>query len=241
VGQVLRLGGEERHYLGRVLRARLGESVRIADGLGHGRVSILRSFDGEEALLEIQSVADDVAEPWILHLALCPPRGDAFEEAQEAAVQLGAQSLILLKSQRTLANFDGAALQGARLAKRMQEACRQCERSAVPPVLGPVDLEAFLAGPLAGLRLIASERGGLPLNQALQGVAAGTEIHSVVGPEGGFSSQELAAASQQGWTPVTLGPRALRVPVAVAALMAGLRTLQPQSSGPASGPWKDRA
>jgi 16S rRNA (uracil1498-N3)-methyltransferase len=187
----------------------------------------LRGFEGDAAVLEITAVADDAVEPWALHLALCPPRGDAFDEAQEAAVQLGVQSLTLLKSQRTLANFDGGSLQPARLAKRMQEACRQCERSGVPPVQGPQALGLYLEAPRPGLRLIASERGGLPLRLAVQGLAPGAEIHAVVGPEGGFGAEELSLAAEQGWMAVTLGPRALRVPVAVSALLAGLRTLQP--------------
>jgi 16S rRNA (uracil1498-N3)-methyltransferase len=226
LGETLRLGGEERHYLGRVLRARNGEEVRVADGLGRAVVAVLRGFEGEHAALEALRQADDVPEPWALHLALCPPRGDAFEQAQEAAIQLGVESLILLRSQRTLANFEGGAMQPERLAKRMQEACRQCERSKVPPVLGPFDLAAYLAEPREGLRLFASERGGQPLAQVLKAVPKGAHIHCVVGPEGGFDAAELQAATERGWTPITLGPRALRVPVAVAAFLAGVRTLQ---------------
>jgi 16S rRNA (uracil1498-N3)-methyltransferase len=228
VGETLRLDGDQRHYLGRVLRARAGEELRVADGRGGAVVAVLRGFEGEHAVLEAIRGADDVAEPWALHLALCPPRGDAFDQAQEAAVQLGVESLILLRSQRTLANFDGGALQAERLAKRMQEACRQCERSQVPPVLGPQNLDAYLAEPREGLRLFASERGGLPLAQALKGAAPGAVIHGVIGPEGGFDAAELQAATGHGWIPVTLGPRALRVPVAVTAFLAGIRTLQPQ-------------
>jgi 16S rRNA (uracil1498-N3)-methyltransferase len=227
LGQTLRLGGDERHYLGRALRARPGERVRIADGLGAGVVAVLRGFEGDDAVLEAESPSDDVGEAWSLHLALCPPRGDAFELALEAAVQLGVESLILIRSQRTLANFDGGAMQPERLQRRLQEACRQCERSRVPVVRGPVSLEQYLAQPGEGRRLFASERGGQALSQALQGVAAGAVIRTVIGPEGGFAAEELQAATAQAWTPVTLGPRALKVPVAVAALFAGLRTLQP--------------
>jgi 16S rRNA (uracil1498-N3)-methyltransferase len=226
LGQTLRLGGDERHYLGRALRARPGERVRVADGLGAGVIAVLRGFEGDDAVLEAESPSDDVSEPWSLHLALCVPRGDAFDLALEAAVQLGAESLILLRSQRTLANFDGGALQPERLQRRLQEACRQCERSRIPAVQGPLSLEQHLAQPGEGLRIFASERGGQPLAQAVQGAPAKAVIRCVIGPEGGFTAEEVQAAASQAWSPVTLGPRPLKVPVAVAALFAGLRTLQ---------------
>ncbi len=227
VGQTLRLGGDERHYLGRVLRARTGELVRVADGVGHARVAILRGFEGDDAVLEIQSDAVEPVEPWSFHLGLCAPKGDAFELALEAAVQLGVESITLLRSKRTLANFDGGALQPERVQRRLQEAARQCERSKVPFLLGPVDLAEYLAAPGADLRLIASERGGDALSAAMSGQSAGLQVRGLIGPEGGFEAAELESALAQGWRPVTLGPRALKVPVAVAALYAGLRAVQP--------------
>jgi 16S rRNA (uracil1498-N3)-methyltransferase len=138
VGETLRLGGDERHYLGRVLRARTGELVRVVDGLGHARVAVLRGFEGDLALLEIQREAVEATEPWVFHLGLCAPKGDALELALEAAVQMGVESITLVKSKRTQANFDGGALQPERLQRRLVEASRQCERSKVPFLLGPV-------------------------------------------------------------------------------------------------------
>lgn len=228
VGKTLRLGGDERHYLGRVLRARTGEAVRVADGRGHARVAILKGFEGEQALLEIQSEAVEAPEAWAMHLGLCAPKGDALELALEAAVQLGVESVTLLRSKRTQANFDGAALQAERLQRKLQEAARQCERSKVPFLLGPESLEAYLGAERDGLRLVASERGGATL-LAVTRSPAPQVLHGLVGPEGGFEAAELQRAADEGWSAVTLGPRALKVPVAVAALFAGLRAIQPSS------------
>jgi 16S rRNA (uracil1498-N3)-methyltransferase len=224
-GRPLRLDGDERHYLGRVLRARAGEKVRVADGRGGAAVAVLRAFEGDDAVLEFESAAADPRDPWQLRLALCAPKGDALEEALEAAVQMGVGHLTLLKSERTLANFDGAALKADRLHRKLREAARQCEISRLPELDGPLPLAGHLAA-VQGPRFIASERGGLDLGAATAGLPAEATLNLLIGPEGGFSQAELAAADKTGWTAVTLGPRALRVPVAVAALCAGLQTLQ---------------
>lgn len=227
LGATLQLGGDEGHYLGRALRARPGERFRLAAEDGRAAVGELTGFSGGEALLTVLERDDDPQEPWGLHLALCPPRGDAFDQALEAAVQLGALSVRLLRSERTLATLGQGALKADKVERRLREAARQCLRAALPELLEPLDYGAFLSLPLEGRRLHFSEHGGAPLSAVAQGAAAGSQFHLLIGPEGGFSADELKRSGAAGWPPTTLGPRPLRVPTAVAAAMAGLRALQP--------------
>lgn len=225
-GQSLFLGGDEAHYLGKALRARPGESFRVAGPDGRAVLAELRGFNGGEAELVVKAWDHDAIEPFRLHLGLCPPRGDALDQALDHAVQLGVLSLRLLRSERTLASLDGGALKPERLTKHIREFARQCKRAQLPPLLPSQSLADFIAAPFEGRRLFLSERGGVPLSTALTESPSQGAFLLLIGPEGGFSAAEAQSTQAAGWTAVSLGPRALRVPTAVAAAMAGLRALQ---------------
>lgn len=220
---MLSLGGEERHYLGRALRARPGERFRLAASDGSAAIAELKGFRGDEAELLVEAADPDPLEPFELHLALCPPRGEALDEALDMAVQLGVQSIRLWRSERTLAEPGQGSLKPERLQRRIREAARQCLRARLPQLLPSASLAEGLQAPSPCRRILLSERGGQPLVQARGGQS---RFLLLVGPEGGFSAAEVEAALKAGWFAATLGPRPLRNPTAVAAALAGLRALQ---------------
>jgi len=222
-GQRVALEGDERHYLGRALRARPGERFRLADPDGRAAVAVLESFQGDTAWMLVEAESTDSGDPFEPHLLLCPPKGDALDSALEQAVQLGAASIQLVRSERTLANPDSSALQPAKLERRLREAARQCLRAKVPVLKPWQPLSAALAAPRDGAKIFLSERGGVSLKAALPPV--GSAVHLLIGPEGGFTAQELSFGLEQGWRAVSLGPRALKVPTAVAVTLGGLQVL----------------
>ena len=222
-GQRLALEGDERHYLGRALRARPGERFRVADPDGRAAVAVLESFQGDTAWLLVEAESLDPQDPFQPHLLLCPPKGDALDSALEQAVQLGVASIQLVRSERTLANLDGSPLQPAKLERRIREAARQCLRAQLPVLKTWQPLAAALAAPREGAKIFLSERGGVSLKAALP--PAGSAVHLLIGPEGGFTGQELSIGIAAGWQAVSLGPRALKVPTAVAVTLGGLQVL----------------
>lgn len=223
-GQLLRLEGEERHYLGRVLRARSGEVLRLAAADGSAARAVLEGFEGDAALLRVGESDPDPALPHEVSLEICPPKGDALDQALELAVQLGVRDVRLLRSERTLANLEGATLGAERLNRRLRESARQCERARVPLLKPWQPLAAALADP-SGERLFMSERGGLPLRELLP--PKGANVRLLIGPEGGFTAAEAEQIQAAGWRAVTLGPTILKVATAVAAALAGLQALTP--------------
>lgn len=232
-GSLLEIDGEERHYLGRVLRARPGEELRLAAEDGSAARAVLESFQGESASLRVGAADPDPARPLDLGLELCPPRGEALDQALELAVQLGVARVRLLRSERTLAVPGEGALKRERLERRLREACRQCLRAAVPALEEPWPLGRALAlgvpegegAPSGPLRLMLSERGGEPLPVLRSEGGAAPRVRVLVGPEGGFTSEEFSLARAAGWRLTSLGPLVLKVPTAVAAALAGLAAL----------------
>ena len=218
-GDVCQVDGHEHHYLTRSIRSRPGDFLTLADGQGAMARAVFLSADADQALLRVEERLP-LDPPELIELLLCPPKGDALEDTLDQAAQLGIASVSLLRSERTLANFDGAALKAERLQRVLREACRQCNRGRVPSLRVGVGFAEALGWPGAGW--LASERGGRPL-KAL--ATAPGPCRLLVGPEGGLSDAEHEAALRAGWTPVTLGPKLLRVPTAVAALISGIKTL----------------
>jgi 16S rRNA (uracil1498-N3)-methyltransferase len=235
-GALLSLTGDERHYLGRALRARPGERFRLAAEDGSAATAVLEAFEGDAALLRMGPPDPDPVLGLRLSLDLCPPRGDALDQSLEMAAQLGVVGIRLVRSERTMASLDQAALQPEKLRKRLREACRQCLR-AQPPVLEP---SAAFADAVRGdtgclsIRLVMSERGGGPL-PSLPGAGAAA-VRVLVGPEGGFTAAELDAARAAQWRAVSLGPHPLKTPTAVAAALAGLRALSVSGGPPPFSP-----
>ncbi|HTB21666.1 MAG TPA: RsmE family RNA methyltransferase [bacterium] len=224
-GGLLSLEGDERHYLGRALRARPGERFRLAAADGSAATALLESFSGDAALLRVGASDPDPDLGLRLSLDLCPPRGDALDEALEMAVQLGLERLRLVRSERTLAAPDQGALQPDKLVRRLREACRQCLRARLPVLEPSLPLEEGLnaaPGP-SELKLVMSERGG----EALASLALGAHsaVRVLVGPEGGFTAAELDRARAAGWRAISLGPHPLKTATAVAAALASLRAL----------------
>jgi 16S rRNA (uracil1498-N3)-methyltransferase len=221
VGERCVLEGEERHYLGRALRARAGERFRLAAEDGSAVVAVLEGFDGDAALLRVEAADPDPVETPEVRLDLCPPKGDALDEALEMAVQLGVERIRLVRSERTLAEAGSGALKPERLERRLREAARQCLRARVPILEGLRPLRENLEQEGTEARCLMSERGGAPLAAPIGGVP----VRILVGPEGGFTAAEIGETTAAGWVAVSLGPRPLRTPTAVAAALAGLRAL----------------
>lgn len=228
-GELLTLRGDEEHYLGRSLRARPGEVLRLAAADGSAAQAVLEGFSDGAARLRVQRADPDPGLALDIALDLCPPKGDALEQSMDMAVQLGATRLRLVRSERTLASWGQGPLKAERLAKRLREAARQCLRARIPVLDEAVLLEPALRAAREEERLIMSERGGDPVPKL--GAGGGRLIRVLVGPEGGFTAEELESAHRNGWRAISLGPRPLRTPTAVAAALAALNALCATSEG----------
>lgn len=222
----LLLEPDERHYLSRVLRLGLGGRFAIADGAGRLWTARLAEAGAElEQPLDAPLEHQNRPEPRIT-LAVALPRRDG-ESLVRMACELGVDGLLPLQAERSQR---GGSLRPERLAVILREAVEQCERLWLPELeaaQAPADLFKAAA---AGVALLATTRAQeLPLldqELAMQWaerpalVQAGVTL--AIGPEGGWSPAEEAAAMAAGWRPVSLGPTILRVSTAAVAGSAAL-------------------
>ena len=205
----------------RVLRLRAGDEVELFDGLG-GRVSASLLERGRKLGFVVTRELPARAPLPARELVLGLPKMPDLEAAVRMATELGVTTLRLAVTERSMPRAEGAqeAKKLERLARIALEASRQSERDEAPTLLPPRPLlEAAAEVDPTVDRFVAAERSGAPGPRVS---TAGAAI--VVGPEGGFSSAELAALEELGFRAVSLGPTILRVSTAVAA---GLSRLNP--------------
>ena len=146
-------------------------------------------------------------------------KGDKMDGIVRDATELGATRLVPALCARSVARPDAA--RSARWRRIAVEAARQCGRGDAPVIEAPLGFEEALGTAGAGTLLCLDPRAGIRLGGTL--ARLGPEpVVLAVGPEGGFTDEELAAAERAGFTRVTLGPLVLRTETVCAAVLGAI-------------------
>jgi 16S rRNA (uracil1498-N3)-methyltransferase len=210
IGQRGKVAEGEAHHL-RVRRVRDGEVVSIRDGaglVGTGRlVKVGKAWEVEVETLERRLAPPD------LTLAVGAGDRERFAWVVEKAVELGVTTLVPLETERTLGVATRVRpLHLAKLRRQALEAVKQSGNPWACALEEPVELERFLSRERTGRSWLADAAGG-PFPESLDG----SPCTIVVGPEGGLTERERAAAIEAGFAPVSLGPNMLRFETAAMA------------------------
>lgn len=203
-------GGEFRHL--RTLRLGPGDRLVIFDGVGTEHTVRLDRVDrrGARAVIE-DSAAVSRESPLDLTLVPAVLKGPRMDVVIEKATELGVRTIAPMTTARCVAGGGNVA----RWRRIALAAAKQCGRTQVPAIEDPAPLAARLAAAWPGLRLLAwedaTERGWDALDARPRAVVL------LLGPEGGFTPDEAAAARAAGFRPVSLGGRILRADTAAVA------------------------
>lgn len=215
------LHGEQAHHLSRVLRAQAGMEFDVVAG-GRAWLARITSIDRDSVHFTlVRELETAPALPVTLLLSIF--KFDRMEWAIEKAVELGASRIVPVLAERTEKHLAQAAEKRVERWRRIAlEAAKQSRRTDLPEIAGPVRVADVLAGEGASLRILLSEvEEDQPLLRILeQDRAASSEILLAIGPEGGWTSGEMARFRDAGWYSASLGPRILRVETAAIAALA---------------------
>jgi 16S rRNA (uracil1498-N3)-methyltransferase len=207
-GEVVALTGEDAAHA-RARRLAEGDAVVLVDGSGDEAACRVEHASRGAVRVRVEAVAAGPRDPLpAIRLYVAALRAERLAWIAEKATELGAAAVTLVVSERTQALRAGAAVL-PRLARVVAEAAKQSERSRWPAVAGPVEFAAALAAESARHRLLLDPRGE-PFPAALP---AG-EVALLVGPEGGWSDAEHAAALAAGWLAISLAAGKLRAETA---------------------------
>ena len=209
------------HHALRVLRLNVGDTLMLFDGEGTEYLAVIESAGRSVSVRIESSERVDRESPLSVTLYQALPAGDKMDWVVQKAVELGVNAIVPVAAERSVLK-----LTGDRAAKRLAHwqsvavsACEQCGRNRVPQVGGILPWPQALAACAATHRLILAPGGQVRLRDMppLTG-----EIALFVGPEGGWSEPERAAARAAGLQPLSLGPRVLRTETAGLAALAAL-------------------
>lgn len=216
------LGGEGAHHLGKVLRAQPGQLYELSDGsaVWLGRVEKVGRDAVEFALVEqIPARVPHMSITLLLSIV----KFDRFEWSLEKATELGVAEIFPLAAERSEKGLVAAAgKRAARWRKILLESAQQ-SRSLRVPVLGEllIPSSAFTQKRAQdAVPLLLSEReDALSLKSAIDGKGR-SSVLLAIGPEGGWTDGELAAARAAGFVEASLGSQILRTETAVVAALA---------------------
>lgn len=213
-GERALLRGAERHHL-RVRRLRPGARVELFDDLGRIFEAVVNGVTDEQIELTVnERHARDRESPLDLTLAIAVLKADKIDLVVEKATELGVAHIVVFTCRRALGGSGRARLE--RWQRIAVSAAKQCGRRLIPDIEGPEPLSR-VAERSADLKLVcwedAAAAGGLPPGGA-------SSVLLAVGPEGGFTIDEIAELQRAGFHAVSLGPRILRGETAAIAAAA---------------------
>ncbi|SFS11492.1 16S rRNA (uracil1498-N3)-methyltransferase [Granulicella pectinivorans] len=211
------LTGEQASHLARVLRAQPGQIFDVVAGGFLHRAEVTTVSPEKVEFTMHEELEADAALP--LHLYLAVFKFDHLEWAIEKATELGVATITPILARRTEKHLAQAAAKRVERWRRIaHEASQQSRRTDVPTITDPIALKLALEKEQSPTRILLSEtEQNTTLAEAL---SQGTATALAIGPEGGWTQDEMNLFTQHQWIHVTLGPRILRAETAAIAAIA---------------------
>ena len=213
-------------HLRQSLRVTIGDTLLIGDGQGRRyqtRVTAVTKHALSGSIIETLAEPTRQVPSIILGQALL--KGDKMDWVIQKATELGVHTIIPLQTRHSVvqAKTERIETQRARWQRIALEAAQQSEQWTVASVKGPQLMAEFLEQLSdCAIRLILLERRDVGLSLAnIELPQSGEEtILLLVGPEGGWSAEEVALIDQLSLTPITLGSKILRAETAAISALA---------------------
>lgn len=220
------LGADNLKYLKQVMRLKQGDRIKVFDGFGREFEAIIKGFSTKTVLIALGKIIPAADKKIRLTLAQAIPKAGKLDAIVKSAAELGADEIIPFDAARSVGRIvdEKSSLKVARWQKIAAEAARSSHSShiaKVSKVSSFADMMALASGD--ALRLIFWEEES---QKTIKDIfadeirAAAKDFFIVVGPEGGFSKDEVMMAKEAGFDSVSLGKQILKVETAAAAIIS---------------------
>ena len=218
--------GREAHHMSRVLRMGRGDELVLLDGKGGRFLAGIQSVSHEGIKVQIKKPLAPV-QPSPFEIILCQAviKSASMDYLIQKTSELGVTRISPFFSSRSVVHLkaDRQLKKSNRWREIAHSAAKQCNRDIPPEIGAPESFDRQLAlfSKAPGLKVILWEREtSRDLKDLLQNHASSGNFTGMVGPEGGFTPEEVSAAQHAGFIPVSMGSRILRAETAALVLVA---------------------
>lgn len=217
-GGLVALPTAEAQHATRVMRVQHGDCVTLFDGNGKESEAVVVLASRTECHCDAESpVTIDRESTCQLHLGIGLPKPDRAKELVERLTELGVKSITPIVAARSQRPPGDSLL--AKLRRGVIEACKQSERNQLMEIRDTVSAAEFFAAQWVGRRLIAHPNSA---GTSLTSVRGEKMVVAAIGPEGGWTDNEVEMATGRGFETVRLGKRTYRIETAATAVAAVL-------------------
>ena len=225
--EYITITGEDVKHIKNVLRMKEGEEVRISDGVGGDFFCTIEKVTSEEVLAKIlPKEAGNTELPNRIFLFQAVPKGERMEYVIQKAVELGVYEIIPVEMKYCVVRLDDKKKEKKR--ERWQaiakSAAKQAKRSRIPeihPVMSYDKAVEYAKNCQLCLVPDENERGMKGTREVLKNIETGMDISVMIGPEGGFSEEEIEMVREE-MEVLSLGKRILRTDTAAITVMSML-------------------
>jgi len=220
------LGEDHLKYLKQVMRLRPGDRVYVFDGFGREFDSAIKSFSTKTVSIELGEIVPVSAREIFVTLAQAIPKAKKMDTIVKSSAELGADKIIPFHAARSVGHVaeEKSFHKQVRWQKIAREAARSSHSAHITDVSKIMSFEEMLSlsSPDSLNLVFWEEESQKTIKDVLTDTSRGfvKNIFAVVGPEGGFSRDEIAKTKEAGFISVTLGRHILKVETAAAAIIS---------------------
>jgi 16S rRNA (uracil1498-N3)-methyltransferase len=226
-GDFITICGQDAAHITKSLRMKVGENLTVCGGQGLDFICEIAEISENLVQLRVVQTVTTDSEPSVkITLYQGYPKGDKLELIIEKSIELGVNKIVPVLMQRSVSRPDAksAVKKHERHQKLALSAAKQCGRGIIPQVEQMINFSQMTARlPQHQAVIFFYECGGESLSSVISKVTAENliDIAIVIGPEGGFDTNEAELLRNSGALTATLGKRILRTETApIAAISA---------------------
>ncbi len=214
--------GDDYHHLVKVRRVRTGDCIDFCSDNGKTHRAEIKEINSDSIIAEIITSSDTNSDPINLILCVGLLKGKSFDTVIRKAVEIGVCKIIPMVTGRTIPDVskkEKAKLE--RWEKIILEASKQSMRNRIPEIDGISQFNKVVSETSAPVKIIAStNEKAMTMREYISKSKMKRDVAIMIGPEGGFSTDEISYAIENGWADLNFGYTCLKAETAAVVLPA---------------------